>query len=145
MPMKTAELTGAALDYWVAKAEGVADGLVEKDGRMCRVEEWSPEKMAWRDDLAAWKMWMDYAPSQRWDEGGPLIEREGIAIYRTADGWSAVMPGGFAYPGDLGYIDVSVMDDGVSGPTPLVAAMRAFVLAKLGEEVPEVPTGNTGA
>jgi hypothetical protein len=123
--MKTAELTGAQLDAWVAKAEGVT-GLVEKDGRMCHVKEWDPEGFAWRDDMRAWVMWCDYAPSQRWDHGGTLIERERINIM-----WD----GGGA--GEWYAEHIEQVPNGVHGATPLIAAMRAYVASKFGEEVPD--------
>lgn len=118
---KVSELTGSVLDYWVAKAEGVS-GLVEKDGRMCHVREWDPEGMAWRNSLKDWVMWIDYAPSQRWDHGGPIIEREriGTAWAEEVVAWAAARPGGANH----------------YGPTPLIAAMRAYVASRFGELVP---------
>jgi hypothetical protein len=119
--MTDGELTGAELDAAVAKAEGVT-GLIEKDGRMCHEQEWDPEGMAWRDDMRAWKMWIDYAPSQRWDQGGPIIEREGIELHcmdrngRRMQFWTARHP---EKPLPL-----------VFGETALAAAMRAYVASK---------------
>ena len=52
--MKTSELTGAALDWAVAKCEG---GVGENQL------------------LGAW-----YAPSTDWAQGGPIIEREGLTV-----------------------------------------------------------------
>jgi hypothetical protein len=64
-----------------------------------------------------------YAPSTRWMEAGPIIERERIAVSPDlqSSAWCADTP--------LGR---------VSGPTPLVAAMRAYVSDKMGSEV-ELP------
>lgn len=124
--MKVSDLTGAQLDAWVAKAEGVT-GLVEKDGRMCHVEEWDPEGHSWRDSLKDWVMWIDYAPSQRWDQGGPLIERERMQLMpwkvelQHIASWTALTRGKVAADGD----------------TPLIAAMRAFVASKFGEDLEE--------
>lgn len=63
--------------------------------------------------------------SSNWALGGPIIEREGITISRGYGGkyWWAVH-------------DANELE--VLGPTPLVAAMRAYVTAKLGDEV-DVP------
>lgn len=63
--MKTAELTGAALDWAVAKCEGawVRDGI--------------------DDDCPEY--------STEWSQGGPIIERECIELGMCADQWRAVM------------------------------------------------------
>lgn len=68
-----------------------------------------------------------YAPSTNWVHGGPLIERNGISVIRpeNKDGkpvWAAVQ----------GY------SKAIEGPTPLIAAMRCLVYAKLGDKV-EMP------
>jgi hypothetical protein len=64
--MKTSELTGAALDWAVAKCEGinyeVIDGGLDYD---CP----------------------DY--STHWAQGGPIIEREKIEIFIRDEGWFA--------------------------------------------------------
>jgi hypothetical protein len=66
-------------------------------------------------------------PSSEWEHGGPIIERERITIAAPtrpehAD-WMARMG---ERPFDW------------HGPTPLIAAMRAYVASKLGDEV-ELP------
>ena len=72
--MKTSELTGAALDWAVAKCEGVVD---ERD-------------FAWYWDR---KDWFEY--STDWVLGGPIIEREAIEIVPSISGklWYADMAG----------------------------------------------------
>ena len=60
-----------------------------------------------------------------WSQGGPIIEREKIGIVPMADGWEAQFED--ERIGKVSY-----------GPTYLIAAMRCYVMAKLGEEV-EVP------
>jgi hypothetical protein len=63
-----------------------------------------------------------YNYSTDWAQGGPLIEREGIAINGVEDdAWKATLPSGSCI-----------------GPTMLIAAMRCYVASKLGDEV-EVP------
>ena len=104
MKIKTSELSGAALDWAVAKCEGL-DQYFD-----------SEEKCAFDDEGCA------YEPSTNWAQGGPIIEREGIALGQTGDGWEATCDGCIY----------------ISGPTPLIAAMRCYVASKLGEEV-EVP------
>ena len=112
--MKTSELTGAALDWAVAKCEGVTD--------------------EWREDGPF--LWhgvpcirigghdVNYRPSTDWAQGGPIIEREKIRLDTTwncEDGyWSARMDtvGGWWL-----------------GDTPLMAAMRCYCVSKLGDTV----------
>jgi hypothetical protein len=67
--MKTSELTGAVLDWAVAKCEGVA--LLDPHGN-----KW---ELCWTllgDDSGEY-----YAPSTDWAIGGAIIERELIAIH----------------------------------------------------------------
>jgi hypothetical protein len=75
--MKTAELTGAALDWAVAKCEGhnfgVVDGGLDYD---CP----------------------DY--SSHWAQGGPIIERANIAITGTNFPWWECDDGWYAHIGD---------------------------------------------
>lgn len=112
--MKTAELTGPALDWAVAKCEGLTtehSGWQTADGRS------------------------EFYFSTNWAQGGPIIERENITLerYQKMRGcavigfidWKATHPKNY---GDLirhiGY-----------GPTPLIAAMRCYVASKMGDEV----------
>jgi hypothetical protein len=107
--MKTSELTGAALDWAVAKCEGIGLGP-----RGLVVYYYEGEPAMWR-------------PSTNWAQGGPIIEREKIRLDTTwncEDGhWSARMDtvGGWWL-----------------GDTPLIAAMRCYVASKLGDDV-DVP------
>jgi hypothetical protein len=113
--MKTSELTGAALDWAVAKAEEFdADALVQLAKRV-------PGK--------------DYGffltkYSTNWAQGGPIIEREGIGIDQYADypRWQAFTPAPEQPSGQAV----------CNGDTPLIAAMRCYVASKLGDEV-EIP------
>jgi hypothetical protein len=64
-----------------------------------------------------------WSPSKGWLVAGPIIERERIKIEHTIDYWDAAImskTATFYYQ---------------TGPTPLIAAMRAYVASKLGEEV----------
>jgi hypothetical protein len=105
MKIKTADLTGPALDWAVAKSDGW-------DG----------------PDLASYLFTSRRVkPSVDWSQGGPIIEREEISIAQDSGTWRAdICP---AHGGD--HIDMT-------GPTPLIAAMRCFVASKLGHEV-EIP------
>ena len=107
MKHKVAELEGALLDAAVAKAEG----------------QWSAESVkAIAEHPGVWR------PSTSWIFGGPIIERERMCIQCPdvidADlgrgQWSANVYGAGAWQ---------------EGTTPLIAAMRAYVASKFGEEI----------
>ena len=110
--MKTSELTGSALNWAVAKCNGVINedkldiGFIKERG---------------------------YTPSTDWAEGGAIIEREGISICNLeanvwgVEGWTASV-GELWSPDEAGWVS----------PTPLIAAMRCYVASKLGDEV-EIP------
>jgi hypothetical protein len=118
--MKTSELTGAALDWAVAKCEGATD--FESDGITLGFKLDGILKVL----ATGWAPSMSYHPSTNWAQAGPIIEREGIAIGRTAGGvaWDAVSP-----------LEPDFMH---RATTPLIAAMRCYVASKLGNEV-EIP------
>lgn len=113
--MKTSDLTGAALDWAVAKCEGLMQGQIAIDGVTHGF----------------------YKPSTDWAQGGPIIEREGIALWQSATPdkgkWCAA---------DARWMDLDpeseefiAMPDPWHGPTPLIAAMRCYVASKLGDDV----------
>lgn len=115
--MKVSELSGTLLDYWVARAEGnltsqstsPSDSMVEHYGAGGEIDGRSP--------LSSW------APSENWDTGGPLIERERIGVLPCGREWRAWAS--------------EDMDPSGTGETPLIAAMRAYVASKFGTEVPD--------
>jgi hypothetical protein len=67
--------------------------------------------------------------STDWTQGGPIIGREHIELR-----YHAVIVAGIWYRDGIG----GECTYKAIGPTPLIAAMRCFVISKLGEEV-EVP------
>ena len=114
--MNVYELSGAALDWAVAKCEGI--DLFETEGWVYDDDGRRP-----------------YRPSTDWAQGGPIIEREGISV--AAD--TAGMFDSFVWFASVDDILVDADEAiGVRGPTPLIAAMRCYVASKLGEEV-EIP------
>jgi hypothetical protein len=122
--MKTAELEGALLDYWVARS------MPTKNSTTIRESSWGVKGCYVLDpDTNEWKF---FAPSRRWADGGPIIERERIAIVPTGNGWTGCYTNG-SLSLDLD-ATATVQQD---GPTPLIAAMRAYVALKFGEKVPE--------
>lgn len=121
--MKTAELTGAELDYWVARAEG-NEAAVITIGRC-----WMPVGTLGLSP---------FEPSTDWVLCGPIIEREVIDIDQNPARAAhvkcrAVINGVRAKPSDLSF-RVSAF-----GPTALVAAMRAYVVSRFGDEVSSCP------
>lgn len=115
MKVKTSKLTDHALDWAVARAEGMEAFQIKANGpvHLRRMVGCSPTA---------------FRPSTNWAQGGPIIEREKMWVswvesnYKHIDGcWSAYVRSRICY-----------------GPTPLIAAMRSFVASKLGDEV-EVP------
>ena len=117
MKVKTADLTGPALDWAVAKSEGLNpnsdpkirrqyvgySGFAEANGFGYAIKHYSTD----------------------WSQGGPIIERKWIELGAYHDQWRAV------FHGEEG----SIHQD---GPTPLIAAMRCIVASRLGDGV-EVP------
>ena len=118
--MKTDELTGAALDWAVAKCEGL----------------WFAEDMGLLVDGDGY-----YSPSSKWAQGGAIIEREKLGVW-----WAThyVDDDGVEY-GNHWYAEPGCTDDNADKPyrvatgnTPLIAAMRCYVASKLGDEI-ELP------
>jgi Protein of unknown function (DUF2591) len=110
---KVSELTGAALDWAVAKCEGFEFQLAESF-------------IAYHDERER-----NY--STDWVLGGPIIEKTCASVFFDIKDAS--------YEGHPDEPWFSEMDDigGMwHGPTPLIAAMRCYVANKLGNEV-EIP------
>ncbi len=122
MKHKTAELEGALLDAAVALAADIPGKLLRAGDGMASF---------FKDDDRA------FQPSRCWEDGGPLIERERITLYNpwSLTTWEAGMDAYVHAEYDSALLDMSHK---MTGPTPLIAAMRAFVASKLGEEV-ELP------
>jgi hypothetical protein len=101
--MKTSELTDAALDWAVAKCEGLLAYGYKDDAGLLLITLSTGEAEY-------------FIPTMKWEQAGPIIERESISVFVLGDGrgWAS----GFQ-----------------SGPTPLIAAMRCYVASKLGDEV----------
>lgn len=132
--MKVSELEGKQLNRLVAQAIGW-----QYDERSI-IPGWT------KDGEVKFVGFFD--PSGNWSIGGPIIEREKIEIIYYGDlgdkgPWEAQMGC------DTHYIDQGP-GDAIAGSTPLVAAMRCFVAAKLGEDVtinagpnPEIQNGDS--
>jgi hypothetical protein len=149
--MKTNELTGALLDYWVARAlgyrfwketRGASDPytlcVLQKPGDRepwMRTQNWKAAKERYTEAHAFDDIQVGFfgagvpAFSADWAQGGPIIERENISLrHEVHCGWGAHVSG---------QISESCFE-----PTPLIAAMRAYVASKFGDEVPDEPQNN---
>jgi len=131
--MRTAELAGALLDYWVARAEGYG---------------WSP-------DIQPQSARGVPAYSTDWAQGGPIIERDQIFLdppqdvhyngglnhgWKRYDHWRATVSARTRTLPPKNEVQESLSARGVgrgAGETPLIAAMRAKVASHYGDEVPE--------
>lgn len=115
MKVKTDELSGAALDWAVAKCEGQQVYIAHNHTMtgVCILDVDGPR---------------DFCPSRDWAQGGPIIEREKISIRQ----WTNV-PVVHAYMPQDG---VQWSEDAQS---PLIAAMRCFCYSRLGAvvDIPE--------
>lgn len=113
MKIKTADLTGPALDWAVAQLEGKVHGYKHQLVDDCRQV-------------------VSYSPSTNWSQGGPLLEREKLELRCNDYEWQAFC---FGFPVAKAHSGRRVW---ASGPAPLIAAMRCFCCAKLGDEI-EIP------
>ena len=112
--MKTNDLTEAALDWAVAKCE--TDDTLD-----IYFDEVTGEPLE-HDD---WQDNQTYSPSTNWAQGGAIIERESINLWRenAHARWCASAD---EYKPDYW------------ATSPLVAAMRCYVASQLGDEI-EIP------
>lgn len=148
--MKVSELTGEQLNKWVAKAEGYehhgAVGVFERnDSRpwcLSEVNDW------WKDPEGRWICGpctgFPHNYSTEWAQGGPIIERDRIGVWPTDYfvGHKSPPDG----PTDNYGAEVRTSGSGFLqfGQTPLIAAMRAKVASKYGDEVPDDPKEREG-
>lgn len=122
--IKTADLSGAALDWSVAKVEGVT-------AIMFSPRESEPRRpMALFGSLALSIGGEDenysYSPSRCWHCGGPLIEKYHVRVVYSDDDITPYAVTRECHPALQ------------AGDTVLQAAMRAIVASKLGDTV-DVP------
>lgn len=111
--MNVNELTGELLDYWGARAHGW--------------KKWDAYPDCWLTEDKESPTFQHFHPSIDWAQGGPIIERERIGVgpaTRIGGGWVAIIASPNHDAVHTFYAD-----------TPLIAAMRAFVASKYGDEV----------
>ena len=126
--MKTNELSGAALDWAVAKCEfpelvwGETIGLSAHARDLIVIPDRKAPNCYWQ-------------PSTNWAQGGPIIEREEISVAKVGRSLDdALVPHPECW---VAHIDGIYCRYGVSA---LIAAMRCYVASKLGDEV-QLPEG----
>lgn len=149
--MKVSELSGALLDYWVARAEGATGVRVLSDEKgEFAVAEFTLDSSA--------KVTGAYYPSTNWLDGGPIIERDQIFLqppsevhynggpnhgWRRYNHWRATVSARTRTLSPKNEVQEAMNVRGVgrgAGDTPLLAAMRAKVASHYGDEVPDEVT-----
>jgi hypothetical protein len=154
MKIKASDLSGIALDYAVAKCEGYDVVVLTKEEQRARWMEgydvddddydryiaptarpvltlldsdgYKRRPFHTEAPVLAGKGMPQFEYSVSWAQGGIIIERERINLV-----WWGTQC-------DASYNIGKTASRRISGPTVLVAAMRCYVTAKLGEEV-EIP------
>ncbi|MDR8727391.1 phage protein NinX family protein [Burkholderia pseudomultivorans] len=118
--MQVEDLTGEALDYWVAMAMDRDAPRVDASGCTVAGEQGGAP--------------VPFAPSSSWADGGPIVERLPFAAFER-DGargpWRAVLHRAVPAAGERCTFNQS-------GPTLLVAAMRTLVASTFGDDVPDL-------
>lgn len=112
--IKVSELTGAALDWVVAKCEG---------WRLC--DKHPPMLKHYHPNSAhTTRLYVEDLPySTDWAQGGPIIERERLCVMPYNNSWMCATNGNH------------LQSHSMQGDTPLEAAMRCYVASKLGDTV----------
>lgn len=112
MRINTAELTGVALDWAVVKASGTPVTIeYTESGKPVVLDKKNRHCTA----------------SRTWAQGGPIIEREKIDVFKVAnlEEWCGSIP----KLHKIGWRFIQY------GHTPLIAAMRCYVFSRLGDDV----------
>jgi len=125
MKIKVSEATPLQLDWLVAKAAQMPVVV------MCN-PTWAVPVYVATNETGLYT----FAPATNWEQGGPIIEREGIELH------GSILDAGNCWA--QFYRPHTTFDGGArhyhrqEGSTPLIAAMRCFICSRFGEIV-EVP------
>ena len=119
MKTKVSDLTGPALDWAVAKTTSQRTGK-------CENRPLSLRGLLLDDNEDPSGI---YSPTTNWAQGGPIIEREKISLRIEHDGWWRAANLYTYDPYNAPYY---------LAESPLVAAMRCYVTATLGNDI-EIP------
>lgn len=141
MKIKTSELSGVALDWaaakaidWIEPIYGIGAIRYIQEDQYLAMTEPDPDEPDERTDSAHFVYEHTWSPSRIWSQGGPLIERFSVTLGKRTDcppgprQWDAFIDTKFCPSAT--YVNF--------GSSPLIAACRAIVSAKLGDEV-DVP------
>jgi hypothetical protein len=110
--MKIAYLeAGPLLDYWVGKAQGLQVEIAAPNGP--------------GSEVCVTENRESFSPSTSWAQAGPIIDREKIDLMHDFGRWMAR----HSRRDDYSRADVS----------PLVTAMRAYLMWEYGDELPSAP------
>lgn len=126
MRIKPAQAEGPTLDLLVAKAKGLFEFEVYTGAKVIN------GKLHLLKGADVFNQ--PFEPSSNWAQGGLIIDLADISVQcfdRSSPAerkWCAYMPGQMPYNSS----------EEIVGPTPLIAAMRCYVIGKLGAEV-EIP------
>ena len=108
--MNVSELTLEQVDHWVARAKGLETFRDAKGALMYHPGHNLPPRK--------------WNPTHFWSQGGPILEEQKIDLNWDIEGtreWSAS-------------IDPDIL---AHGQSVLEAAMRAFIILRFGEQLPE--------
>lgn len=149
--IKVSEATGVVLDYLVARAEGLDVVIDPVEDQVSRFKATlALDGVIYPDDVietvvsnmkpilrikGSYGINLETVPkySTDWAQGGPVIQTERIDILnRLHKPWLC----------EAEVLVAPATRVKGRGPTPLIAAMRCYVISKLGEEV-EVPDALT--
>jgi len=120
--IKVDEAAGTTLDWLVATCVGHKP--VFTSHWVTPVSEDTPRRVC-----VLMPSWVQpYEPSRNWAVGGPIIERENISLASQSTRWAEFWQADIRHSSKFTQWDHK----------PLIAAMRCYVMSKLGETV-EVP------
>ncbi|MFZ3286588.1 MAG: phage protein NinX family protein [Telluria sp.] len=141
--MKTSDLIGAPLNYWVAMA-GEEWNHFDTSDTMTLDPSYKGVRLVTYGDGTQDAILVPsnpmrqgarvFQPSTDWAQGGPIIDRERIQLKGDHNQWRSPSWLWTAWPDVVG---AGVKANGRSDASPLIAAMRAFVASVYGDNVPD--------
>lgn len=127
--VETKKLTGAALDWAVAKCIGFKFIHILPSWRNEHGAYGNTQVMVSNKKDSSY----DFCPSTDWAQGGPIIEREQLCLgykHQCDPNYAPLLD-----PETLCWARTTAGGYLKYGPTTLIAAMRSYVASKLGSEV----------
>ena len=131
--MKTADLTGAVLDYWVARARKLEGARIV--GAYCEYDVPQNTDSPTATNTGYRVLGTIYAPHEDWDDCGPLIEELGVSLMTRTDSFSNDSGAITQVDSDIRFFVSCYGGRCGHGPTPQIAICRAVVASVFGEEV----------